>query len=187
MNTPAHILIGWAAFARKGDARVVAAAILGGLAPDLSLYLMAGTSLFLLNIPPSVVFGELYFSSTWQTIFSIDNSFIVWGSLLGIAAYRQSAAGIALCAAAILHLVLDLPLHHDDGRAHFWPLSNWIYESPISYWDRTHHAGYVAPVAAALATVSGFAIIKDDWRRWRTVFVVALVGLELFGAVVLFG
>ena len=57
MNTPAHILIGWAAFARKGDNRVVAAAIIGGLAPDLSLYLMAGVSLFLLNIPPSVVFG----------------------------------------------------------------------------------------------------------------------------------
>ncbi|WP_370228742.1 cobalamin biosynthesis protein CobQ [Cognatishimia sp.] len=187
MNTPAHILIGWAAFARKGDKRVVAAAILGGLAPDLSLYLLAGVSLFIVNIPANVVFGELYFSPAWQTIFSIDNSFIVWGILLGLALYRKSAGGIALCAAAILHLVLDFPLHHDDGRAHFWPLSSWIYESPVSYWDRDHHAGFVAPVAAVLATVSGIAIIREDWRRWRTVFVVAMVGLELFGAAVLFG
>jgi hypothetical protein len=187
MNTPAHILIGWAAFARKGDNRVVAAAIIGGLAPDLSLYLMAGVSLFLLNIPPSVVFGELYFSPTWQTIFSIDNSFIVWGALLAWAMHKRHAAGIALCAAAILHLVLDFPLHHDDGRAHFWPLTSWVYESPLSYWDRNHHANLLAPVAAVLAVISGIAILREGWKRWRSLAVIALVVMELYGAAFLFG
>lgn len=187
MNTPAHILIGWAAFGRKAPSSVVAAAIAGGLAPDLSLYVLAGTSLFILGISPQVVFGELYYSPAWQTIFSIDNSFVVWGALLGLGLFRKSQVVTALAGAALLHIALDFPLHHDDGRAHFWPLSSWIYESPVSYWDRAHHANLVAPVAAALSAVCGWLIVKDDWRRPRTVAVLALVILETAGALFLFG
>lgn len=187
MNTPAHILTGWAAFGRKPAPRVMAAAILGGLAPDLSLYLLAGTSIFLLDIAPSVVFDEFYFSREWQTIFAIDNSFLVWGGLLAFAMYRQSAAGIALCAAALLHILFDFPLHHDDGRPHFWPLSDWIFNSPVSYWHTGHHARYVAPIAVALSVLSGFFIMKDSWKSWRSVVVVALVATEIYGASFLFG
>lgn len=187
MNTPAHILIGWAAFGRRGTAKLALAAAIGGFAPDLSLYLLAGVSIFVLGISPQVVFDELYFSSAWQTVFAIDNSFIVWGLLLGLAAYRNSAVGIALCGAALLHLLFDFPLHHDDGRAHFWPLSTWIYESPVSYWDRHHHANFVAPIAAALAALSGYLIVKDGVWRWQSLLVAALVAMEVYGAAFLFG
>ncbi len=61
MNTPAHLLIGAAAFARPAQGRILWAALLGSLLPDLSLYLMAGTSLYVLGIPPSVVFNQLFF------------------------------------------------------------------------------------------------------------------------------
>ena len=101
--------------------------------------------------------------------------------------HKRHAAGIALCAAAILHLVLDFPLHHDDGRAHFWPLTSWVYESPLSYWDRNHHANLVAPVAAVLAVISGIAILREGWKRWRSLAVIALVVMELYGAAFLFG
>lgn len=187
MNTPAHILIGWSLFARRGDWRVILAAIFGGLAPDLSLYLLAGVSIFILDISPNVVFGEMYFSRTWQAIFAVDNSFLVWAGLLAWAYWRQSKAGMALCAAALMHLLLDLPLHHDDGRAHFWPLTGWIYESPLSYWDRQHHADVVAPIAAALAAIAGYGILREGFLRWRSLAVVTLVGMEIFGAAVLFG
>ncbi|WP_328795072.1 hypothetical protein [Jannaschia marina] len=42
MNTPAHLIIGLAAFGKPGRPRVTAAALCGALLPDLSLYLMAG-------------------------------------------------------------------------------------------------------------------------------------------------
>lgn len=80
MNTPAHLLIGAAAFARPARGAVLWAAVLGSVLPDLSLYVMAGVSLHLLGIPPQVVFDELYFSPAWQTVFAIDNSFILWGA-----------------------------------------------------------------------------------------------------------
>lgn len=151
MNTPAHLLLGSAVMARGGDRRVIWAAMLGALLPDLSLYLLAGVSLQILNIAPQVVFDELYFSDLWQGIFAIDNSFLVWGVLFGWTLWLRIPAAIALTGAALLHLAFDFPLHHDDGRAHFWPLTRWVFESPVSYWDRDHGALWVAPAEAALA------------------------------------
>ncbi|WP_366140934.1 hypothetical protein [uncultured Ruegeria sp.] len=88
MNTPAHLLIGAAAFARPANGRILWAALLGSLLPDLSLYVLAGVSLFVLGIPEQVVFGQLYYSSAWQTVFAIDNSFILWGLALTIGIWR---------------------------------------------------------------------------------------------------
>jgi len=54
-------------------------------------------------------------------------------------------------AAGVAHLVCDLLLHHDDGRAHFWPITVWVFENAVSHRDSAHHAGHFAPVAAALS------------------------------------
>lgn len=164
MNTPAHLLVGAAAFARssKGaspSAAVTAAALTGGLLPDLSLYIMGGVALFWLQLPPQVVFAELYFSESWQRIFAIDNSFIIWGMLLGLSVWRRSEWMVALAGAGVLHLLLDFPLHHHDGRAHFWPVTDWIFASPFSYWDREHHAGWIAPLEGLLAAGSTLILL----------------------------
>jgi hypothetical protein len=180
MNTPAHILIGWAAFARRGDRGLALAAIAGALMPDASLYVLAGTSIFLLGIPAGVVFDDLYFSPQWQAVFAVDNSFIVWGLLLAVAAYFKSRPAMVLCGAALLHLALDLPLHHDDGRAHFWPLSDWIFESPLSYWDHRHHAGIVAPIEVLGSAACAYLIASLDWRKRRNVLAAGLLIVELW-------
>ena len=73
MNTPAHLIFGVAAFGDPMLRRTTLAAVLGALAPELSLYIMAGVSLVILQIPPNVVFDELYFSDAWQTVFAVDN------------------------------------------------------------------------------------------------------------------
>ena len=161
MNTPAHVLLGAAAFGQSDNRRVMVAAILGALAPDASLYIMAGVSLFLMQIPPSVVFGQLYYSQEWQTVFAIDNSIFVWLSGLALALWRSAPAGTAFAAAGLLHIALDFPLHAGDGRAHFWPLSNWIFDSPVSYWDSAHHAMWVAPVSVALC-LAAYVVL---WRK----------------------
>lgn len=161
MNTPAHMLIGAAVFGRNRTPSVVAWAMIGALLPDASLYLIAGVSLFFLQIPPQVVFDELYFSDAWQTIFAVDNSFLIWGGLFAVALLKGGPKAIALTGAGLLHLCLDFPLHHDDGRAHFWPLSNWVFESPVSYWDKSHGAFWIAPIEAVMATSAAFLV----WRQ----------------------
>lgn len=162
MNTPAHLLIGLAACARRGQPGGAKAAAAGGLLPDLSLYLMAGVSLFVLQIPAERVFGELYFSPAWQSVFAIDNSFVVWGALLAAALAVKSRLLGAFATAGMLHLALDFPLHNDDARRHFWPLSDWVFESPFSYWDSDHHAAAVAPVGLAMVLAAAVVV----WRRW---------------------
>ena len=178
MNTPAHLLLG-AAVMGRGQRKLIWAAMGGALLPDLSLYLLAGVSMFILNISPHRVFNELYFSDLWQSIFMVDNSFIIWGILLGLALWWRTGWAVALTGAALLHLALDFPLHHDDGRAHFWPISRWIFESPYSYWDVRHGANIVAPIEATAAAVAAIML----WFRrpgWViSIFVALLLVAEL--------
>ncbi len=178
MNTPAHLLLGTAAFARPGQRRITAAAMIGALLPDLSLYLLVGTALAI-GTSPAIVFGELYFSPEWQRIFAIDNSTILWGGLLALGLWRERPAITAFAGAGLLHLLCDLPLHHDDGRAHFWPLTDWVYASPISYWDSARHARWVAPVEATLAMAAALIVFRrfGSWGMRAVVIAVAMAEL----------
>ena len=45
MNTPAHLIIATAIFAKPNNLKVTWAAIIGGLLPDLSLYALAAWSM----------------------------------------------------------------------------------------------------------------------------------------------
>ena len=163
MNTPAHLIFAAAAFARPGETRANVAAFLGALAPDISLYLMAGVSLFVLGVPANVVFGQYYYSDAWQQVFAIDNSFVLWGIALGLALWARSRVATLFCAAALLHLAFDFPLHNHDARQHFWPITDWVFISPLSYWDSNHHGGTVG----ALETIACFALLVLLWRRFK--------------------
>ena len=162
MNTPAHLLFGAALFGGKSDRRVMGAALAGSLLPDLSLYLMAGWALRVQKIPPQIVFDELYFSESWQRVFAIDNSILLWSLCLLLAWRCKSNVGFAFAGSGILHICLDFLVHAGDGRPHFWPLSDWVFHSPISYWDSSHGAWFIAPLSLA-ACLWAFAVI---WRRW---------------------
>ncbi|WP_299598189.1 cobalamin biosynthesis protein CobQ [uncultured Tateyamaria sp.] len=180
MNTPAHLLVGAAVFGGRTHHKILVAAFVGAILPDLSLYVMAGISLFVLGIPPTIVFNDLYFSNTWQTVFAVDNSFVVWGVLFGLACWHRTPWAVALTGAALLHVFLDFPLHHDDGRPHFWPFSWWVFESPISYWDRGHGAAWIAPIEAALATFSAVILWRRGLPAWGIACVVLLLLAELW-------
>ena len=180
MNTPAHLLIGAAAFGRNKDRSVLIAAMIGAMVPDLSLYVMVGVSLFILQIPPQVVFDDLYFSDLWQTVFAIDNSFLLWGALFAVALWRRTPWAIAFCGAALLHVCLDFPLHHDDGRPHFWPISGWVFESTFSYWDRRHGAMWIAPVEAAACVIAAVLLWRTKAGWAMSIAVALLLAAELW-------
>ena len=151
------------------------AALIGAILPDLSLYLMVGWHLLVLGTDAQVVFRELYYSDAWQSVFAVDNSVLLWGGLLGLALWRRWPVVVAFAGAGLLHIALDFPLHAGDGRAHFWPLSDWIFDSPLSYWDHRHGAGWVGPLELLLSVV----LVVVLWRRvkswpWRIFFTLLL-------------
>ena len=173
MYTPAHVIFGLAAFGKPGDRRVTGAALAGALLPDLSLYLMAGGALGL-GIPPGRVFNELYFSDAWQQVFAVDNSFVLWGLLLGIALWLRKTWLVAFAGAGLLHLATDFPLHHDDSRRNFWPLTDWVFHSPFSYWDKAYHAGVIGPIEVAVVTLlAAWSLVR--FKDWRTRLIVCLL------------
>ena len=173
MNTPAHLIFGLAAFGKLNTRRVTAAAIAGALIPDASLYLMAGTHLLILGTDPQIVFGQLYFSEAWQSVFRIDNSAILWGMGLAFAIWARSGWAVALCGSALLHLGLDFLFHAGDGRAHFWPLTTWIFHSPVSYWDPEHYGGIVSAIEILLS----FGLCVWLWRTFKAVGMRVIVAL----------
>jgi hypothetical protein len=179
MNTPAHLIFGAAAFSRPGRPSVNAATLAGGLLPDLSLYLMVSWALYVQGIPARVVFRDLYFSERWQAVFAVDNSLPLWTLALILALAMRSAPGIAFAGSGLLNLVFDFLLHHDDARRQFWPISDWVFRSPVSYWDGRYHGDMVGPIEI-LACVALCVIL---WRRFlgwpaRAMIAVALA-LEL--------
>lgn len=171
MNTPAHIIMAAAVFAKPDQPKRNTAALVGGLLPDASLYTLAGWHLFVLGTPPQTVFDEYYFSDAWQSIFAIDNSFILWGMVLALGLWFKITWLWVLAGAALLHIGFDFPLHHDDGRMHFWPVSDWIFQSPVSYWDRKHYGGFVGPIETGLCLI----LLVILWRRFAGWFARVLI------------
>ena len=171
MNTPAHLIIGAAAFSKPEAARLNVAALTGALLPDFSLYFMVFWNGYIKGMSANEIFGEQYFSAYWQRVFSIDNSIPLWVAGFLIALLLKRHIFMAFFGAGLLHLLLDFPLHHDDGRAHFWPFSNWIFESPLSYWDSAHYGGIVGPIEGLLCLV----LLVVLWRRFEGYFAKALI------------
>ena len=184
MNTPTHLILAAAVFAKPNQPKLTWAALIGGFLPDLSLYFMVIWHKFVLNTSERVIFDEVYFSKYWQFVFSVDNSFFVWGAILALALVARNGWVIALSGAGFLHLMFDFPLHHDDARAHFWPLSDWKFESPVSYWDPAHYGGIMAPLEYIFALI----LLTILWRRFTGRFTrVFLLFLGLVPGVVMAG
>ncbi len=178
MNTPAHLIFGAFAFSRPDSAKITVAAIVGALIPDFSLYFLVAWSRFVQGISFDAIFDTLYFSPKWQQIFAIDNSFFVWILVLTIGILLKKPWVWALAGAAILHLILDFPLHHDDARMHFWPLTTWVFESPVSYWDGNHYGNIVGPIEIGAALVCTTILLRRFVHPGPRVLFATLATLE---------
>lgn len=179
MNTPAHLIFGLAAFGKPDAPKVTGAALIGAMIPDASLYLLAGVHLLIIGTDPQVVFGQLYFSDAWQAVFRVDNSIVLWGIGLAFAIWGRTTWGKALCGSALIHLGLDFLFHVDDGRAHFWPLSTWVFESPVSYWDPNHYGRTVGTIEVLMSALVCIWLLRRFKTRLMRVTIALLALTEI--------
>ena len=191
MNTQTHILIACALFSKSGKENRARnwAVFCGALAPDILIFFMFGWAK-LTGTPEKEVWTNWYYNPPWQTWIDGSNAFIFYIGLLIFALILPKIieAGKALASlitvfslAALIHLLCDLPLHVDDGHAHFWPLSHWRYHSPVSYWDHNHYGHYFMVFEALLGI--GLCIIL--WRRFNKLWIRLLLALCLIPYIVL--
>ena len=173
MQTPTHVLIAAAAFARPGSARINASALAGGFLPDAFLVAVWGASK-LAGVSESDLWTRLYWTDGVQLGQAISNSFPLFALTLAAALFLKSRAGAVFAGAALIHLLCDFLLHAKDAHQHFWPISAWRFESPISYWDPAHFGAIVAFIEAALALALIVVLFGRFQRRWiRAVLILA--------------
>ena len=180
MNTPMHLLLSSALLGNSRYRDYWPWIIVGALLPDLPMF---GFYAYykLLGISESLIWGELYFLPSWQNFFDLFNS-IPMAAVLAVAAYyaRQPAL-VALALSLLLHAAFDLPLHNDDAHRHFFPLSDWRFISPLSYWDSAHYGDWVRVAELALNIACLWLLLRpqQQLRAWRVVGYcgsVALIG-----------
>ena len=186
MNTPTHMIIGGALWAWRDKPGTLVAALAGGFAPDLSMLVMVLYATRIVGLSEHEVFGTLYFSDNWQRLFAIDHSFAVWSVLLLAALLMRRSMFIAFSGAGLTHAAVDFLTHHSDARQQFWPFTDWVFRSPVSYWDPLFWGNVVAPFEA-LVVVALTALILRRMSDWRQRFLTVLVALVYLAPIALTG
>ena len=165
MNTIAHMIIASAALARPASPRRNAAVLLGGFAPDASMFVFFGWSR-LQGWSGDETWNVQYWTEPWQSLGAVSNSFVIWALILALAFWKKTPLLGAAAAAALVHIAFDFPLHGDDAHRHFWPVTDWRFFSPVSYWDPEANG----LLGGLIETVVTFAAIIVLWMRFKTRF-----------------
>jgi membrane-bound metal-dependent hydrolase YbcI (DUF457 family) len=168
MNTQSHALMGALLFGRPLPRHALVAA-LGGIAPDIPMFAIV-FGLRVSGHPPQEIFGKLYWERWWQVCNAIGHSFILWGLLAaafaviirrpGTAKAPGASLAFAFSASALVHSAIDFLVHREDAHMQFWPLSDWKFVSPVSYWDPNHYGAQFSLFEAALGLVMAVLLFR---------------------------
>lgn len=137
----------------------------GALLPDLPILCFYAYQSLVVQNPEQFIWTQAYFDPDWQALFDLFNSLPLI-ALFAALAWRARARGafVFFCSMA-LHCLGDLPLHHDDGHAHFFPISSWRFESPVSYWDPRYHGHFVLLGEMLLIVGGAYALTRPRYPR----------------------
>lgn len=163
MITPTHMLMGGALF--RSGRRTALAGVAGGLLPDVPSFVLVGWAA-LGGRGAEEIFRTLYFSDRWQLIMAPSHSAPLWGLAFVAALVLRARAAVAFTASGLLHLLTDFLLHADDPHRHFWPLNDWRFHSPVSYWDPRYGGFWFGPVEIALVVVCSAVLVRRFPARW---------------------
>lgn len=162
------------------DRPIRAAFVLGGIAPDFALYALNLGALVYYPLADGVSISEahqramddLYFNSAWWIVGHnlLHAPIILLAPIAGAAvmkpAWRQRVRFFA--AGALLHSMIDVLVHHDDGPLLFFPVSWSIrFASPVSYWDPNHYGWLMRPIDLAI-TAAGAIWLALSWRSRKS-------------------
>ena len=161
---------------------LVSCAVAGAWIPDLPMFVFYAVEKFR-GFDEQIIFDELYFQPQWQLLFDGFNSIpIALMVALFLGHWCRQPWIFVMAASAMLHMICDLPLHHDDAHRHFLPFSNYRLESPVSYWDPMHFGLIVMPLELIFLVGSSLFVLKKSQSRPARTF--AGITLAMFGLAV---
>lgn len=175
MGTQSHVVLNIALLSKRNKPFLHYYAFIGAVLPDLPMFIFFAVETFIRKTPQREIWGSRYFMEAWQTFFDLFNAIPLILIVLGIGYYLLNSEKIVVCAwSMLLHCGFDFITHHDDGHHHFFPLSDFVFESPISYWDRDHYGDIIVPIERLVmlaASVYLFPRLKTRLERGALVVV----------------
>ena len=120
------------------------------------------------------LFEVWFFENPWMITFhNLFHSPLLVAIYIGVAyglwQWKVNGAGwfFWLSCAAMLHTLIDIPLHTTDGPLLLFPLNwTWRFQSPISYWDPRY---YGTEWSYFEHTLDAVLLIILVWRYWRPI------------------
>jgi hypothetical protein len=61
--------------------------------------------------------------------------------------------------------VIDMLTHRSDGYPIFWPLADYRFPTPLSYWEPSYHGRLFAVVCDGAMVL---ALLRLGWQRLHT-------------------
>ena len=182
MNTPAHAIAGLLLLGSGNRQRHAVAIVAGSLVPDapmLIFYLWARFS----GMSERSIWREGYFDPGWQAFFDAFHSFPLLAFAALFALWMRMKGVAVFFAAMVLHSVFDFPLHHHDAHRHFWPLSDYRFASPLSYWDPQYYGQWVGPLELLMVVAGGAWLLRhaENPAVFRSVAAILLLYLSFWG------
>ena len=183
MMSQTHILLSSALLSKPGHRLRNAAVFTGALLPDMAIFVLFGWSK-IAGIEERTLWSQIYWSEPWQSWTAAGNSipFYVMLALIGLillriagGVWRFGLVAAFLALAALLHIAGDLPVHVRDAHRHFWPLSDWKFISPVSYWNPAHHGTLFSIFEICLGVLLAILL----FRRFQTLWVRCLLGVVI--------
>lgn len=149
--------------------------IIGGFAPDIGLYLLTlGAAAFYplvrglsLEEAMRLAFDDLFFNDpVWLAVQNTLHSPVVLAALAIAGKVLGRKRLLCFALGCLLHTVLDIPVHHNDGPLVLFPF-DWStrINSPVSYYDRDHYGNIVGPVDFAITIIGGSYLLRGWWLR----------------------
>jgi hypothetical protein len=186
VNTQSHailtfFLLRWGLGRRISHLKGINAVLFSGaLLPDLPIFLFFFWYTLVDPTPQQVIWRELYFHPAWQTFFNPFHSLPVWATFTLLCWLSRCPRGTLFGSAGLLAAAEDLLLHHNDAHAHFWPISDYRFASPVSYWDPAHY-GHITSVLELFlvlaASIWAWPRLETKWGR--VLLVLAAASLTL--------
>lgn len=179
MNTPSHAILNVALLSQiSPNAGAIA---FGAILPDLPIFGFYLWAKWIARLPEKTIWGEAYYAPATQNIVAFFHSIPI--AFLGwlISLFFGWEIGQIMALSCILHSLGDLPVHNSDAHRHFFPLSDYRFISPVSYWDPKHYGAIAAAVELSLVAMATVWLFPQVELLWVRVVLVATNGLYGWG------
>ncbi len=176
METYAHSFFTWA-FAKHGMKAGRAAGISGAVGaalPDMTAFVAAAYYFDEFgSMPREQLLDAIYFTGPFGATGSALHSIVPVGSLLALycvlrlGRFDEHRVLLWFLLGWAGHTVVDFLTHVDDLRPLFWPLSDWRWASPVSYYNPRYYGREFMLVSPASMLVIMTVLLRRRLRERR--------------------